>query len=263
MSFLRRLFGGSSQQGAVFNVNYFARTRDDAALEVVGEAYRQELVVRARPPGPDDMPPGLPPPPTGYYKALLFRQPDNKYDANAIVVTLWAGRDWSMAGYLSRTDAAAYQPLFHRLAATSATSPPAIACDAALKQERGGIGVVLHLGTPGECAIELATDGVHPSAHAWLGKQVAFTGQGGTTVYGVPLDRPAQVMLARWAGCDVLPRLTKACHALIASDPNELTANLQKAKDYGIPVVQEPEFLSAVGVPVEAIARRSGRWAGQ
>lgn len=263
MSFLRRLFGGSPQQGAVFNVCYFTRIRDDATLEVVGEAYRQELVARARPPGPEDLPPGLPMPPPGYYKAMLFRQPDNQYDGNAIVVALWSGRDWSMAGYLSRADAAAYQAVFQRLASTSATSPPAIVCDAALKQERGAIGVVLHLGTPGECAVDLATEDIEPATHPWVGKQVAFTGQGGTTIYGSPLDRQAQVMLARWAGCEVLPRLTKACHALIVSDPNELTANLQKAKDYGISVIQEPDFVSGVGVPAEAVARRTGRWAGQ
>lgn len=263
MSFLRRLFGGTGLHEVVFNMTYFTRIRDDAALDVVGEAYRQHLVGRARPPGPDDLPPGLPPPPSGYYKAMLFRQPDNQYDANAIVVALWAGSDWSMAGYLSRADAANYQALFRRLIATSTTSPPAIACDAALKPERGGIGVVLHIGTPGECAVDMATEGRPAAVHPWTNKRVAFTGQGGTTIYGVPLDRPAQLMLARWAGCEVLPRVTKACDVLVVSVPDEPTANLQKAKDYGITIVQEPDFLSTIGVPADSIARRSGRWAGQ
>jgi hypothetical protein len=190
---------------------------------------------------------------------MLTPEPKNQYDPNAIAVLLWAGGSWSMAGYLSRTDAANYQPVFRHLAAGH-QSPPAVTCDAAFTPERGGVGVVLHLGTPGECIVELATDDRTPP-EAWAGRTLVFTGQGATTIYGVPLDRHAQIMLARWARCDVLPRLTKKAGALIVADPDEVTANLQKAKEYGVAIVPEPNFVAALGIPAETIGRLSGRWA--
>ena len=263
MSFLRRLIGGERSAQVELNVNYFNRIRDDATLAVVGEAYRQAGVQAARPPTGDDLPPGLPAPPLGYYKALLVPEPTNQYDRNAIKVALWAGTSWSMAGFLSRFDAVRYQPLFAHLATTTGGTQPAIACDAALTSERGGTGVVLHLGTPGECAAELATDDITPAAHRWIDKYVVFTGQGGTTLFGVPLEREAQVFLARWSGCEVLPRMTKKTDALIVSDADQVTGNLQKAREYGVETVDEPEFLTGIGVSSDLIGRVSGRWARQ
>lgn len=263
MSFLRRLIGGERSAQVELNVNYFKRIRDDATLDVVGEAYRQAGVQAARPPTGDDLPPGLPAPPPGYYKALLVPEPTNQYDRNAIRVALWAGGSWSMAGYLSRFDAVRYQPLFRHLAATGGSSAPAVACDAALTSERGGTGVVLHLGTPGECAAELATDDITPAAHRWIGKYVVFTGQGGTTLLGVPLEREAQVFLGRWSGCEVLPRMTKKTDVLVVADIEQATGNLQKAREYGVEIVDEPEFLTGIGMPRDSIGRVTGRWARQ
>jgi hypothetical protein len=263
MGFLRRLLGGSdhAEQGMTLNVNYFTQIRDDAALEVVGEAYRQNLITMARSPSATDLPPGMPPPPAGYYKAVLVPEPTNQYDPNAVRVLLWAGRTWALAGYLSRTDAAAYQPVFRWLAAHRTSSAPAIACDAAIKSERGGAGVVLHLGTPGECMVELVTDDLPQRAHQWTGKRIVFTGDSATTIYGASLDRPAQLMLARWAGCDVLPRLTKKTELLVVAASYNPTSNLQNAKDYGVPIVEEPAFLHEIGIPVELVGRASTRWA--
>jgi NAD-dependent DNA ligase len=67
-------------------------------------------------------------------------------------------------------------------------------------------------------------------------------------------------MLARWAGCAVVPRLTKKTDALIVSDADQVTTNLQRAKEYGIEIVPEPEFIVGVGVAAEAIERVTGRW---
>lgn len=261
MGILRRIFGGSATRDLNLNATYFTRIRDDATLEVVGEAYRQRQVASARPPGPQDLPPGLPAPPHGYYKAMLIPEPTNRYDPNAIGVYLWSGGNWTIAGYLSRGDAVNYQPLFRRLAETTQGATPSIACDAALTTERGGKGVVVHLGTPGGCMVELQTDDREPGEHPWVGKRIVFTGQGATTIYGVPLDRAAQIMLARWAGCEVMPRLTKKCDALIVADPTELTGNLQKATEYGVAIVQESEFVTGLGMAPTAVSRLSGRWA--
>src|SRR5204863_1924882 len=162
----------------------------------------------ARSPLQEDLPPGLPAPPHGLFKAMLFQEWANRYDSNAIGVLMWAGNQWALSGYLSREDAVRYQPLFKHLAIGSAEQP-AIACDAALVSEAGGRGVVLHLGSPGECAAELVTDDRPPSDHPWKAKVIALTGQGRTTIYGVPIDRNAQTMLVDWAGSDLLPRLTK------------------------------------------------------
>ena len=262
MGFLKRLFGGSNTRAFKAQVTYFKRVRDDAAVQVVGETYRQENVASARPPGPDDLPPGLPPPPPGLFKAMIIPDPTNRYDANAIGVHLWAGGSWALAGYLSRDDAVAYGPVFRHLAGDAGSLAPAISCDAARVSERGEMGVVLHLGTPGECIAELVTDDRTPTGgHPWAGKVIAFTGQSQTTIHGVPIEREAQVMLARWAGCVVLPRITKKVDALIAADPEEMTGNLLKATDYGIAIVSESAFLSAIGIPHEAIGRVEGRWA--
>jgi hypothetical protein len=262
MGFLKKMFGGKADPNTNMNLNtnVFLRIRDDAVLQVVGEAYRQDNVALARSPSQEDLPPGLPAPPPGYFKAMLFQEWNNQYDSNAIAVLLWAGHQWAISGYLSRTDAVRYQPLFKYLAIGSATQP-AIACDAALVSEGGGKGVVLHLGSPGECAAELVTDDRLPADHPWKGKFIALTGQGRTTIYGVPLDRNAQTMLVKWAGCDLLPRLTKKTDLLVVADPNEVTGNLQRAKEYGVEAIPETDFLVQVGLPAEAVNRVSGQWA--
>ena len=125
MGFLKKVFGGKAapNTGMNFtNTNFFWKIWDDAALQVVGEAYRQDKVALARPPSEGDLPPGMPAPPPGYFKALLFQEWNNQYDSNAIAVLLWAGQQWAMTGYLSRTDAVRYQPLFKHLAIGNAES---------------------------------------------------------------------------------------------------------------------------------------------
>jgi hypothetical protein len=259
MGFLRRLRGGSDTQQLSLDVTWFTRIPDDAQIQVVGEAYRQEQVAGARPPGAGDLPDGFPPPPPGYFKALLVPEPTNPHDENAIRVALWAGRTWNLVGYLSRENAEAFQPLFRYLRAQKPDKQPALSCDAAKVRERGGVGIVLHLGTPGECIAELLTDDVTPTAdHPWT--VIVFTGDSETTLHGIPVDRQAQLMIARWAGCSVLPRVTKKIDALIAAT-GEMTGNHQKAIEYRIPIVAEADFLSAIGIPREAIGRVSGRWA--
>jgi hypothetical protein len=258
---LHRVWSGSDSRTARLNVSYFTGLRDDAKVEVVGEYYRQERVRQARPPGPADLPPGMPPPPPGYFKALLIAEPTNKYDRNAIMVCLWSGGTWSQCGYLSRTDAVSYQPVLRWLAVQSPASPPSVACDAALKPERDAVGVVLHLGTPGECIVELATHDRSPLGPSWVGKGVVFTGQGSTSIAGVPIDRHAQRMLARWAGAEAMPRLTKKTDALIVANPAESASNLQRAREYGIQIIEEPRFVVSLGIPAELVARVSGRWA--
>ncbi|HWP62561.1 MAG TPA: HIRAN domain-containing protein [Candidatus Binatia bacterium] len=246
-------------------MSFVRETRADAVVHVVGEYYRQAMISLARPPGPTDLPPGLPPPPSGHYKALLMPEPKNRYDPNAIMVLLWAGRHWVHVGYLSRESAIEYQPVFAYLGGGSttpaATKPHCLACDAALIRERDGMGVVLNLGTPAEIIADLWIDD-HPlrTDHPWHGRLISFTGAERTAIAGAPIDRHAQRLLARRAGCLVAPRVTKKVEALVAADDQDETANLLRAREYGIPIVREVDFLIAIGLDPELVSRAPGRW---
>lgn len=259
MGFLRRLAGSASKATGTtrteieLKVTWFEGIRDDAVLQVVGEHFRQEMLRTVRPPSPGELPEGVPPPPSGYYKAILVPEPSNQYDRNAIAVNVWAGRAWNHVGYLSRDEAVDYRPLFTHLGRTG--ERPAVACDAALVNERGEVGVVLHLGTPGECMAELITDKRQPADHPWQGQQIVFSGQAQTLVTGVVVDRFAQIMHARWAGCEVLPRISKKAQLVVVASPGEVTTAVSKAREYGVPTVPEVEFLKGIGLPEDAVGR--------
>jgi NAD-dependent DNA ligase len=264
MGFLKKLIGAARPTIREQATTFFTQMRDDAAIEVVGEIHYRETVEKIGRAGPSFVPPALPAPEPGYHKALLMREPDNRYDPNAIAVRIFVdAQTVSKVGYLSRENALAYRPVF------DFKNGAAIACDAALVAERdwkelraASTGVVLHLGTPGELISELWTDD-NPvrREHRWAGQIVTFTGSGETTLMGVPLDRYAQHFLARKAGCDVLPRVTKKSQVVVASNPHEMTGNLLKAKDYGLPIVQEVDFWREVGIPPDALGRATARWA--
>ena len=68
-------------------------------------------------------------------------------------------------------------------------------------------------------------------------------------------------MLARWAGCEVLPRLTKKTDALIVSDNEQTTGNRQKATEYDIEAIEETSFLADIGIDSTWLGRVTGRWA--
>jgi NAD-dependent DNA ligase len=267
VSFLRRLLGGSTAGSGTtstqMNITWFDHLRDDARLQVVGEVYRQANFRDVRPPGPDELPPRLPAPPAGLFKALLVPEPTNPYDRNAVAVWLWAGGSWAALGYVPRQLAPDWQPLFRYLVASdSDPGTRAIACDANLHSEAGGWGVVLHMGSPGECMVERVTkDLTAREGHPFVGKFAALTGELATTIHDVALDRFAQAALIRWAGCELMPRVTKRTDLLIVADDRELSGNYQKAREYAIPTVPEPEFLRTVGVPPDAIGQVTGRWA--
>lgn len=269
MGFFKRLLGGSAPSAsqpassgnwsAQLTAAYFTKTPDDAVLEVVGEHFRQANVLGARPPRAGELPPGLPPPPDGLFKAMLVQEPTNQYDANAVQVLLWAGGSWAQVGYLARDAAPWYGHLFRYLSRDGRRA--AIACDANVIRERGEAGVVLHLGTPGECIAELVTDGLERADHDLAGKWVVLSGQGTTLVGGVPLDRPGQLALAAWAGCEVMPRVTKKTAALIVADPSDRGTAYQKAAEYGIRMVSGEDLLRQAGLPAELLGGQRHAWA--
>lgn len=226
----------------------FDNTRGDASVEVVGEQYRAEAVERFR-----RFAAGV------SANALLMREPANPRDGNAIAVFVWTTADPPQAeqvGYLTREDAPRYRPIFDRL------GDVAIMCEAAIAPYRGGAGadgVVLHLGTPGELIAEIWAS-EHPfGEHPYRGKSVAFTGFG-LSLAGAVLDREGQTLLARTAGVVAAPRVTKKVDACVCHGGEETSATA-RARQYGIPIIDESAFWVALGIPEDQLSRGVGRWA--
>jgi hypothetical protein len=127
-------------------------------VSVVGESFYQDAIAATREKHCQASPPievvdfaaeedGLP-----WFTAVLVREPDNEYDANAIGV--WSQR--GKIGHLSREDAASYRPV---LLTVEGMGSQAGGCSAFMRQADNGMwGVVLALSTPGECLVDLEDD---------------------------------------------------------------------------------------------------------
>lgn len=129
-------------------------------LSIVGESFYKpalastaKLAAPGKPPTPvtgralgvTKKEPDLP-----WFQAVLVREPDNEYDANAIAVYSPAGK----IGHLSREDAERYQPVLTLLESRGTSG----ACPAFLRRGSDGIlGVVLALSSPETCLDELAS----------------------------------------------------------------------------------------------------------
>lgn len=245
MGFLRRLFGGGpATADEMVDAWMLSPARGDAVLQVVGEgSYQKNLAAlggRRTTDGPTNVD----------FVAGLIREPQNKYDENAIAVQI----DGRLVGYLSREDAIRYRPVVDWAAAQN----HAIAAQARLTggwdngHSQGSFGVVLHVGSPGETLLELLAEELSVrNDHPWPGLLVAFTGDSRFALKGVPIDRELATTLANRAGLHVYPRVTKKVQILVDCDPNRESGNELKALEYGIPVVDEKAFWEALGVPVE------------
>jgi hypothetical protein len=103
------------------------------------------------------------------HTALLIPEPTNPYDPNAVRVVLvpsTPGVPAGRIGYLSREDAVIYRPVIDHLAARGKV----MAARASLhggwdrgRDDRGSIGVVLHMGTVADCQAELVKEPPTPS----------------------------------------------------------------------------------------------------
>ena len=135
----------------MFNFNVFKRKHAPAAtapvmlrggqtVHVVGEArYQRELETIAGPKRKEGV--------SFECIACLLPEPENPYDANAIMVTI----DGRRVGYLSRGDAKVYGPVLARLAGSGVTQ-----CHATITggwkrgDDEGHFGVMLGLAAPEE-----------------------------------------------------------------------------------------------------------------
>jgi len=148
-----------------------------------------------------------------------------------------------------------------------ATKGELIVCHARLtggwdngSRDTGSIGVVLHLGSPGETLLDLAADTiVVRTDHQWPGWLIDFTGESRGAVGGIALDRESSAILARRAGLHVYPRMTKKVQVLVDCDPATESGNELKAVEYGVPVISEREFWAALRAPIEAAETWSKR----
>jgi len=92
------------------------------------------------------------------------------------------------------------------------------------------------------------------SDHPWVGQLIAFTGDSRYAINGDKLDREASEALARKAGMEVHPRVTKGVELLVDCDDSGESGNQKRAIEYGIPVIREVDFWTALGLPVEDIS---------
>jgi hypothetical protein len=123
MGLLDKLLGRSAQPAQASLTVEVIQVHAGDVLSVVGESYRQDALRRIKPTDPAPFLDEL----TGHarevaerdsngrwFRAALFREPDNEYDENAIAVH---ADGVGHVGYLSRDDAIDYLPVFDALAA--------------------------------------------------------------------------------------------------------------------------------------------------
>jgi DNA polymerase-3 subunit epsilon len=89
------------------------------------------------------------------------------------------------------------------------------------------------------------------SGESLAGKSVCFTGTLGGRIGGVVVTREVAEELARKAGMEVHPRVTKRLDLLVVADPNTMSSKARKAHDYGTRIMAEEVFWRAIAAPVE------------
>lgn len=254
MGFLRRLFGGTPptpQERQRLDLRSealpdgYRRLVQGPALDVVGESnYRAaiETVVGRRPEGHQDV-----------VDVALVWEPDNAYDPNAIAVQI-AGRT---CGYIPRPDAARYRQVMEWCRAEGFV--PVVRADVSggWQQADGSwahFGVRLYVASPDKLLGRPAHPVPTPSRdHQWVGQIIAFTGDSRYIINGEKLDRTMSEALAREAGMEVHPRVTKTVKLLVDCDDSGESGNQMRAIEYGIPVIREIDFWTALGLSVEVM----------
>lgn len=215
------------------------------AIEVVGESHHREDIEAAvgrRPEGHRTI-----------VDAALVWEPDNPADPNAIAVQIAGGT----CGYLSRLDAKHYRPVME-WARTQGFVPVVRADVSGGWQMADGswadLGIRLYLASPDKImGRPMPTPPVPPGEHPWAGQVIAFTGDSRYAIDGEKLDRARSEQLARAAGMEVHPRVTKKIQLLVDCDDRGVSGNQRKAIEYGIPVIREADFWTALRLPVESL----------
>lgn len=223
----------------------YRRMIQGPSLDVHGEAHHRaeiEAAVGRRPEGHRDI-----------VDAMLVWEPDNAFDPNAIAVQI----DGRTCGYVPRVEARHYRPVMEW--ARDQGFVPVVRADVSGGwQEPGGpwmdYGIRLYIGSPDKIMGREAPSAPIPSGdHPWAGQVIAFTGDSRYAIGGEKLDRARSEQLARAAGMEVHPRVTKKIQLLVDCDDRGASINQRKAIEYGVPVIREADFWAALRLPVESI----------
>jgi hypothetical protein len=178
-------------------------------------------------------------------------EPDNPYDENAIAVQL-AGRT---CGYIPRVDAQRYRPVMEWCRAEGFL--PVVRADVRGGGQRNDgswmdFGITLYVASPDKLLGRAEPPMPVPSRdHPWVGQMVAFTGDSCYAINGQKIDRAMSEAFARAAGMEVHERVTKKVQLLVDCDDQTVSGNQRRAIEYGLPVVNEQEFWTALGLVVE------------
>lgn len=89
------------------------------------------------------------------------------------------------------------------------------------------------------------------SVERLAGKTVCFTGILTGCLRGEPITREQAHELAETAGLVARDRVTKDLDVLVVADPHTKSGKAQAARRYGIRIMAEPAFWSAIGAQVE------------
>ena len=89
------------------------------------------------------------------------------------------------------------------------------------------------------------------SGEILAGQSVCFTGTLGGKFRGAIITREVAEVLARGAGMEVHPRVTKRLDLLVVADPNTMSSKAKKAHEYGTRIMAEAAFWRAIAAPVE------------
>lgn len=87
--------------------------------------------------------------------------------------------------------------------------------------------------------------------HEYVGRTVCFTGESACSIGGELISRELAKRRASEAGVTVIDNVTKKLNYLVVSDPLSQSGKAKKARAYGIPLVHESVFWTALGVRVD------------
>jgi DNA polymerase-3 subunit epsilon len=88
-------------------------------------------------------------------------------------------------------------------------------------------------------------------ANELASKIVCFTGESLCRLHGEYMSRSMALTLAAEKGINITDSLTKKVDLLVVADPHTQSGKAQKARKYGIPLMEEFQFWRAIGVHVE------------
>jgi DNA polymerase-3 subunit epsilon len=120
-----------------------------------------------------------------------------------------------------------------------------------LGQDAGTLDAVLKDAIERIKTLSVTKQGRIGSSETFAGKKVCFTGESPCHFQGERLTRSLAEELALNAGMQVMNSVTKKLDILVVADPHTQSGKAKKARDYGVRVLHEPVFWSALGIAVE------------